>query len=173
MQQQAQRVDQNVPLLALDLLARIIPGRIDAGPPCMRKPSVKLEGAMSYSFFFLWLSATCPQAGARSLTLSRRLEILPVRGGACRRARNIAPQPCIRSIREDRNHDAVMRIGGEAPRRRTHSFSRHKGHRGARVAPPRMVIDVPSGRRAEMLKLLGPRAWWLRSGGRSQGDAGG
>ena len=27
----------------------------------------------------------------------------------------IAPRPCIRSIRGDRNHDAVMRIGGEAP----------------------------------------------------------
>src|SRR5262249_57936341 len=31
---------------------------------------------------------------------------------------SVAPQTCIRSIREDRNHDAVMRIGGEAPRRR-------------------------------------------------------
>src|SRR5450755_4647316 len=27
---------------------------------------------------------------------------------------------------KDPNHDAVMRIGGEAPRRRTHSFPRHK-----------------------------------------------
>src|SRR5256885_5053070 len=30
---------------------------------------------------------------------------------------SIAPQTCIRSIREDRNHDAVMRIGGEGVRR--------------------------------------------------------
>jgi len=37
---------------------------------------------------------------------------------------SIAPQTCIRSIREDRNHDAVMRIGGEAPRRRAHSKAR-------------------------------------------------
>jgi hypothetical protein len=33
MQEQAQRVYQNVALLALDLLARIIAMRIDAGPP--------------------------------------------------------------------------------------------------------------------------------------------
>src|SRR5262245_818963 len=31
------------------------------------------------------------------------------------RGAQIAPQPCIRLIREDRNHDAVMRIGDEAP----------------------------------------------------------
>src|SRR5215831_12166342 len=37
---------------------------------------------------------------------------------------SIAAQTCIRSIREDRNHDAVMRIGGEAPRRRAHSKAR-------------------------------------------------
>src|SRR5262249_19955724 len=37
---------------------------------------------------------------------------------------SIAPQTCIRSIREDRNHDADMRIGGEAPRRRAHSKAR-------------------------------------------------
>src|SRR5947208_9028733 len=34
--------------------------------------------------------------------------------------RTFAPQTCIRSIREDHHHDAVMRIGGEAPRRRAH-----------------------------------------------------
>jgi hypothetical protein len=32
-------------------------------------------------------------------------------------------------IREDRNHDAVMRIGGEAPGRRAHPAQRH-GSRG-------------------------------------------
>jgi hypothetical protein len=31
--QQALRIDKHVPLLALDLLARIVAGRIDAGPP--------------------------------------------------------------------------------------------------------------------------------------------
>ena len=32
-QQQAERVDQDVPLLALDLLARVVARRIDARPP--------------------------------------------------------------------------------------------------------------------------------------------
>jgi len=32
-QQQAQRIDENMPLLALDQLARIEPVRINAGPP--------------------------------------------------------------------------------------------------------------------------------------------
>jgi hypothetical protein len=39
-----------------------------------------------------------------------------------------APRTCIRPTREDRNHDAVMRIGGEAPRRRAHSKPRYKDH---------------------------------------------
>ena len=39
-----------------------------------------------------------------------------------------APRTCIRPTREDRNHDAVMRIGGEAPRRRAHSKPRCKDH---------------------------------------------
>jgi len=42
--------------------------------------------------------------------------------------RNVAPQTCIRSIREDRDHDAIMRISGEAPRRRAHSKPRLKDH---------------------------------------------
>ena len=32
-QQQTQRIDENMPLLALDQLTRIEPVRIDAGPP--------------------------------------------------------------------------------------------------------------------------------------------
>jgi len=47
---------------------------------------------------------------------------------------SIAPQTCIRSIRKDRNHDAVMRIGGEAPRRRAHSKPRLIDHVQGRVA---------------------------------------
>jgi hypothetical protein len=42
--------------------------------------------------------------------------------------RTFAPQTCIRSIREDHHHDAVMRIGGEAPRRWAHSKPRLKDH---------------------------------------------
>ena len=44
-QQQAQRIDQNMPLLALDQLAGIEPVRIDAGPPFS-------------ALFTLWLSIT-------------------------------------------------------------------------------------------------------------------
>src|SRR5256885_13167504 len=52
---------------------------------------------------------------------------------------SIAPQTCIRSIREDRNHDAVMRIGGEAPRRRALSKPRLEDHVQYRVP---VTVDV-------------------------------
>jgi hypothetical protein len=42
------------------------------------------------------------------------------------------------------NHDAAMRIGSEAPRRRTHSSSRHDSHESPRDPPPRTVIGDPS-----------------------------
>ena len=45
----------------------------------------------------------------------------------------IAPQPCIRSVHEDRNHDAVMRIGGEAPGWRAQSRNRYQRHGLLRV----------------------------------------
>jgi hypothetical protein len=45
----------------------------------------------------------------------------------------LAPQTCIRSIAVDRNHDAVMRIGGEAPGRRAHSTERRVNHVPLRV----------------------------------------
>ena len=48
-------------------------------------------------------------------------------------ADQIASRPCIRWV-QDPNHDALMRIGGEAPRRRTHSFSRHESQ-GGRSGP--------------------------------------
>ena len=48
-------------------------------------------------------------------------------------ADQIAPRPCIRWV-QDPNHDALMRIGGEAPGRRTHSFSRHESQ-GGRSGP--------------------------------------
>jgi hypothetical protein len=44
---------------------------------------------------------------------------------------SIAPQPCIRWVQEP-DHDAAMRIGSEAPRRRTHSSSRHDSHESPR-----------------------------------------
>ena len=53
--------------------------------------------------------------------------------GARPLARIIAPQACIRWTRGDPDHDAAMRIGGEAPGRRAHSSTRHERHRKARV----------------------------------------
>ena len=44
----------------------------------------------------------------------------------------------------DPNHDAAMRIGSEAPKRRTHSFPRHNSHGTNRDPPPRIVIGDPS-----------------------------
>src|ERR671912_661967 len=47
--------------------------------------------------------------------------------------RVIAPRACIRQALRDPNHDAAMRIGGEAPGRRAHSAPRLGGHACARV----------------------------------------
>ena len=59
----------------------------------------------------------------------------PCPGGMCddrRGARHcgapvIAPQACMRSTRPGPNHDAAVRIGGEAPGRRAHSLRRLRG----------------------------------------------
>ena len=57
---------------------------------------------------------------------------ITIRGEPAFRARrSIAPHPCIRWV-QDPNHDAVIRISGEAPRRVAHSFSRHKSHSTSR-----------------------------------------
>src|SRR5262245_63718898 len=74
----------------------------------------------------------------------------------------------------DPNHDAVMRIGSEAPRRRTHSFGRHQSHADERDPPPRTVprpvASVPTGRKlggvaccARSSDILIPSAWMRRS----------
>ena len=57
-EQQAQRVYENMALLALDLLARIIAMRIDAGPPFS-------------ALFTLWLSITAAVGLASLETASR------------------------------------------------------------------------------------------------------
>ena len=91
---------------------------------------------------------------------------------------NFAPQTCIRLIREDRNHDAIVRIGGEAPRRRAHSKPRLEDHVQYRVAvtsarPLRLGLDRRANRRtsvvlayrqvitptAEAADLPAPRRW--------------
>ena len=58
--QQALRVDKNVPLLALDLFSRIVTRRIDGGPPFS-------------ALFTLWLSITAAVGLASRATASRHL----------------------------------------------------------------------------------------------------
>src|SRR5262249_58442508 len=45
--------------------------------------------------------------------------------------------------RNDPDHDAVLRIGSEAPRRRAHSAQRHESHGFRGTPPPRTVIGDP------------------------------
>ncbi len=49
-------------------------------------------------------------------------------------------------IREDPNHDAVIRIGGEAPRRRAHSLPRRASHGSGRVTATSDRLGVASRR---------------------------
>jgi len=42
----------------------------------------------------------------------------------------------------DPNHDAVLRIGSEAPRRRAHSAQRHESHGFRGTPPPRTIIGT-------------------------------
>jgi hypothetical protein len=44
--------------------------------------------------------------------------------------------------RNDPDHDAVLRIGSEAPRRRAHSAQRHESHGFRGTPPPRTVIGT-------------------------------
>jgi hypothetical protein len=69
---------------------------------------------------------------------------------------NFAPQTCIRLIRADRDHDAVMRIGGEAPRRRAHSKPRLEDQVQYRVAVTsarhlRLGLDRRANRRTSVV----------------------
>ena len=82
---------------------------------------------------------------------------------------SIAPQPCIRWV-QDPNHDAVIRIGSEAPRRRSHSTFRHDSHESPRdpATSNRRRRPVTSGRIGP--KLLGAFSD-LRSLRRAQNDA--
>ena len=58
MHQQALRVDENMPLLALDLLSRVVTRRINRGPPFS-------------ALFTLWLSITAAVGLASFATASR------------------------------------------------------------------------------------------------------
>jgi hypothetical protein len=54
---------------------------------------------------------------------------------------------------KDPNHDAVMRIGSEAPKRRTHSSIRLEAKGRLGIPPSRTVIGVPS--RADKAETVG------------------
>ena len=76
--------------------------------------------------------------------------------GARHQAQTSRRKTCIRLIREDRNHDAVVRIGGEAPRRRAHSKPRLEGHVQYRVAVTsarhlRLGLDRRANRRTSVV----------------------
>src|SRR5580704_287274 len=67
--------------------------------------------------------------------------------GARFRARFESRHNLVSGRSKDLNHDAVMRIGSEAPKRRTHSSNRHeaKGHVG--IPPPRTIIGAVTSER--------------------------
>jgi hypothetical protein len=76
--------------------------------------------------------------------------------GARQRARKIALHTCIRQVRVDLDHDAVMRIGGKAPRRQAHSLRRRASHACLGSPPPRIVIGaaVRATRRRNRLSAI-------------------
>jgi IS1 family transposase len=83
-------------------------------------------------------------------SVGRRLRANP--RGARHRARVIAPRACIRWAAWGPNHDAAMRISGEAPGRRVQSKQRlNSGSEAIPLfgAPPPRIVDgsSPRGRR--------------------------
>src|ERR1700681_3288986 len=93
--------------------------------------------------------------GRVSVLVLATLRRLPRR---VRLGRDIASQTCIRLIHPDQNHDACMRIGGEAPRRRVHSGSRREGHVFVRITATSDVVSRPQGglpKGVELRKLRG------------------
>ena len=113
------------------LLSRLIFNRlVSSARPGFRWPprAVTVKGGRRPSRSDLPLTVTRWQADVGQATRSenRRRQF---RGELAIRREDRA-HPCIRSIREDRNHDAVIRISGEAPGQRTHSSSRLGSHGG-------------------------------------------
>ena len=79
------------------------------------------------------------------MTLSRGARLVGAR---------IAPHACIRRVSYDPNHDAVMRIGSEAPRRRTHSIGRHQSHAAYRDPATSNRHRRPVAKRADGAEKL-------------------
>jgi hypothetical protein len=99
--------------------------------------------------------------GVVGMTLSRGARLVGAR---------IAPHACIRWVSYDPNHDAVMRIGSEAPRRRTHSLPRHQSHADVRDPATSNCHRRPVAMRAEGPKLSDAFSD-LRLLSRTEGDA--
>src|SRR3954464_2738307 len=92
--------------------------------------------------------------------------------GVRHRARVIAPRACIRWAAWGPNHDAAMRIGGEAPGRRVQSEQRLWGHSLVRRTatsdhPRQLTTRTPMSAEAFPSRTAGAR----RSRGRAQDDA--
>src|SRR5215203_1246451 len=91
----------------------------------------------------------------------RRLRANP--RGVRHRALVIAPQPCIRWASWGPNHDAAMRISGEAPGRRVQSEQRLSGHSLVRRTatsdhPRQLTTGTPMSAEASRPGPLGPVA---------------
>ena len=98
--------------------------------------------------------------GVVGMTLSRGARLVGAR---------IAPHACIRRVSYDPNHDAVMRIGCEAPRRRTHSISRHQSHAAGRDPATSNCHRRPIAKRAnrpEVVMVLQRYPFSVRDAGR-------
>jgi hypothetical protein len=80
----------------------------------------------------------CFEHDAGSRWLGSRIEGSPHRG-----EREIAPATLYSVDLLDPDHDAHMRIGCEAPRRRAHDAQRHESHGFGGSPPPRTVIGSP------------------------------
>ena len=74
-------------------------------------------------------------------------------------AKDRALHTCIRQVRVDLDHDAVMRIGGKAPRRQAHSLRWRTSHACLGSPPPRIVIGAAvraTRRRNRLLAICFP-----------------
>ena len=79
------------------------------------------------------VAATRRTLSGDSSTVAGRKPSIDDQRGACHRARIIAPRTCMRLVQADQDHDAAMRISGEAPRRWAESPIRHPCHVRGRV----------------------------------------
>src|SRR6187455_1071245 len=124
-----------------------------------------LERPIEGEWPYLWLDATPAFAGAGLYGAFACQASSQDPRGARRGARKSALHPCIRQVRADLDHDAVMRIGGAAPGRQAHSLGRRRSHACLGSPPPRIVMssaETDCRRRAQSRSITGYRqstAW--------------